>query len=171
METRRGTTWLIPRISAGTISADSRRHPGPSGSFISSENLLHIKISEVHVPVRSYVHGENVLALAETNPEQLHGQIPVVPLTPGHPIRRIIGRRYLQRAGGIVSIHVDGYRSAAIRCVKKISGVGSRLCYVDCDVEPLSRLGPANVHQVSRGNDLVVGIVVDLIRLPVKLRV
>jgi hypothetical protein len=152
-------------------AAPSLRHLGPSGSFISFENLLEIKIGQVHVPVRYNVHGENILALSEANLEQLRGQIPVVPLTPGQRIRRIIGRRYLQRAGGVVPIYIDGYRSAAIRCVKKIDDISPRLCYVDCDVEPLSGLGPADVDQVPRGNDLIEGVVVNLIRLPVNLRV
>ena len=64
-------------------------------SFISSENLFEIKISEVHVPVRSYVHGKNILSLAQVNLEELRDQIPVVPLTPSQRIRRIIGRRDL----------------------------------------------------------------------------
>lgn len=53
-----------------------------SDNFISSENLLEIKISEVHVSVRSYVHGENILSLAQAKLEELRDQIPVVPLTP-----------------------------------------------------------------------------------------
>src|SRR5579864_8763818 len=45
------------------------------------------------------------------------------------------------------------------------------MCYIYCDVEPLSGLGPANVGKVGGRNNLVEGVVVNRIRLPVELRV
>ena len=45
------------------------------------------------------------------------------------------------------------------------------MCHIDCNVEPLSRFGPTNVEQVCGRNDLVEGVIVDGIWLPLKFRV
>ena len=45
------------------------------------------------------------------------------------------------------------------------------MCHIYRNVEPLSGFGPANIEQVCRRNDLVEGVVVNRIRLPLKLRV
>jgi hypothetical protein len=70
-------------------------------------DLFEVEISQVHITVRQYVHGENISPFVETNLEKLRSQIPVVPLTPGQRVCGIICRRNLQRSGGVVSIHID----------------------------------------------------------------
>jgi len=85
-----------------------------AGTFHSSVGLLEVEVSEVHVAVRQYVYGENVLAFAERNFEKLRRQIPVVPLTPAQRVCRIIRGGDLQRSRGILSVHIDGYCSPAI---------------------------------------------------------
>src|SRR4029077_15020330 len=97
--------------------------------------------------------------------------VPVVPLTPGQRVCTIICRRDLQRSCRVLSIHIDGYCSATIRCVQEIGRVCSRVCHIYSDVEPLSGFGPANIEQVSRRNNLVEGVVVNRIWLAVHLRV
>src|SRR5579859_5244017 len=99
------------------------------------------------------------------------GQIPVMPLTPSHGVGRIICGSDLQRSCGVLSVRIDRYGSAVIRCVKKIESIGSRVRHVDRYVEPLSRFGPANIWQVSRRNNLVEGVIVNSIWLPFEFRV
>ena len=66
-----------------------------------------VEISQIHVTVRQYVYGEIVLPLAERNFEKLRSQIPVVPLTPGQRICRVMRCRDLQRSGRVLSVHID----------------------------------------------------------------
>src|SRR5271168_234285 len=80
-------------------------------------------------------------------------------------------RSDLQGPRRILSIHIDGYRSATIRRVQEIGRVRSRMFHINRDVEPLSGFGPANIEQVRRRNNLVEGVVVNRIWLAVKLRV
>src|SRR5258708_948731 len=95
----------------------------------------------------------------------------MVPLAPGQRVCRIICRGDLQRPGCVLSIHIDRYCSAAIRCVEEVGQVCSRLRHIDCDVEPLTGFGPANIEQICRRNNLVEGVIVDRIWLALKLRV
>src|SRR6185436_800934 len=73
----------------------------------SSTDLLEVEISQIHVAVRQYVDGENIFPFAETNLEELLSQIPVVPLAPGHGVRRIIGGPDLKRACFVRSVNID----------------------------------------------------------------
>jgi hypothetical protein len=82
------------RNSTWRQSSTDWRRGHPEGS-ISSVDLFEVEISQIHVAIRQYVYGENVLAFAERNCEKLRSQIPVVPLTPGHRICRIIRCRDL----------------------------------------------------------------------------
>jgi hypothetical protein len=66
-----------------------------------------IEISQIHVAVRQDVYGENIFPFAEPNSEKLRSQIPVVPLTPGQRVRRIICRRDLEGSSRVLSIHID----------------------------------------------------------------
>ena len=70
-------------------------------------DLFEIEIGQVHVTVRQYVHGENISPFVEANLEKLRSQIPVVPLTLGQRIGRVISRRDLQRSCGVHSIHIN----------------------------------------------------------------
>src|SRR5580692_588094 len=117
------------------------------------------------------MYGENVFPFLEANLEKLRRRIPVVPLTPGERVCGFICRSDLQGPCRILSIYIHGYCSATIRCVQEIGRVCSRICNIYCDVEPLSGLGPTNVEQVCRRSNLVEGVVVNRIRLPVELRV
>src|SRR5580658_2569257 len=133
--------------------------------------LLEVEVGEVHVAAGQYVYGENVFPFVEADLEKLRSQIPVVPLPPGYRVCRIICRSDLQGPGRILSIRVDGYCSPTVRRVKEIGPVCRRACHIYSDVEPLSGFGPANIEQVCRRNNLVEGVVVNRIRLPVELRV
>src|SRR5258708_12470352 len=95
----------------------------------------------------------------------------MVPLAPGQRVCRIICRGDLQRPGCVLSIHIDRYCSATIRCVEEVGHVCSRARYIDCDVEPLTGFGPANIEQIRRRNNLVEGVIVDRIWLALKLGV
>src|SRR5258708_3863543 len=77
-------------------------------------NRFEVEISQVHVSVRDYVHGENIFPFTERNFEKLRSQIPMVPLTPGERVCGIIGGGDWQRTGCVLAIHIDGYCSAAI---------------------------------------------------------
>src|SRR5580698_375336 len=55
--------------------------------------------------------------------------------------------------------------------VKKVGSVGSRVWRVNGYIEPFAGLGPANIGQVSRRNNLVEGVVVNLCGLPFELRI
>ena len=134
-------------------------------------SLLEIEISEIHIPVRQYADGEDIPALAEANFEEIRSQAPVVPLTPSHGVCRVKCGWDLHRPCSGLSIYVDGYCSAAIRRVKKISGVGPCVRDVDSYVEPLSWLGPADIGHISRRDNLVEGVVVNRDRLSLELRV
>jgi hypothetical protein len=68
---------------------------------------MEVEIRQIHVPERQYVDGENILAFAEINFEQLRGQIPMVPLTPRQRVCGIIRRRDLHWAGSVCPIHID----------------------------------------------------------------
>jgi hypothetical protein len=59
-------------------------------SSTSSVELFEVETSQIHVAVRQYVYGEDVFPFVETNLEKLRRQIPVVPLTPGQRVCRII---------------------------------------------------------------------------------
>ena len=74
---------------------------------ISSLDLFEVEISQIHVAVRQYVYGENVLAFTEMNFEKLRSQVPVVPLTPGQRICRVIRCRDLQRPRRVLSVQID----------------------------------------------------------------
>jgi len=76
-------------------------------AFISSADRFEVEISQVHVSVRQYVHGENIFPFAQVDFEKLRSQIPMVPLTPGNGVCRIIGCGDLQRPGRVLSIHID----------------------------------------------------------------
>src|SRR6266446_1348426 len=117
------------------------------------------------------MYHENILPFAKANLEKLRGQVPVVPLAPGHGVRRIIGGPDLKRACFVRSVHIDRYGTATIRGVEEIGRVGSRLRDIYRDIEPLAGFGPADIEHVSRRNNLVEGIVVNRGWLAVKLRV
>jgi hypothetical protein len=59
---------------------------------ISFVNPFEVEISQIHVSVRQYVYGENIFPFAQTDFEKLRSQIPMVPLTPGKRVCRIICR-------------------------------------------------------------------------------
>src|ERR1700683_183831 len=136
-----------------------------------SADWLEVEISQIHVAVRHYMHRENIFPFAQADFEKLRSQIPMVPLAPGKRVGRIICCADLQRSSRVLSVHIQRYCSAAVRRVKKIGCVFSRVFHIYRNVEPLSGLGPANIEQVWRRNNLVEGVVVNRIRLPVKLRV
>jgi hypothetical protein len=60
-----------------------------------------------------------MLAIVEMNSEKLWSQTPVVPLTPGQWVRRIVCGRDLQRSCCVFSIHIHCNCPAAIQCVKE----------------------------------------------------
>ena len=74
---------------------------------MSSVDLFEVEISQIHVPASQYVYSENIFPFAEMNFEELRSQIPVVPLTPGQGICRIICGRDLQRSCYVLSIYID----------------------------------------------------------------
>jgi hypothetical protein len=70
-------------------------------------NLFEVEISQIHVALRQYVYGENVLAFAEMNFEKLRSHVPVVPLTPVQRICWVIRCRDLQRPSRVLPVHID----------------------------------------------------------------
>src|SRR5580704_9778928 len=72
-----------------------------------SADPFEVEIGEIHVSVRQYVDGENIFSFAETDFEKLRSQIPMVPLTPGQWVCRIICCGDLKRAGYVLSVHID----------------------------------------------------------------
>lgn len=54
--------------------------------FISSVILFEVKIGQIHVAIGQDADGENILPFVKTHIEELRGQIPVVPLTPGQRV-------------------------------------------------------------------------------------
>jgi hypothetical protein len=74
---------------------------------ISFVDLFEVEISQIHVSVLQYVYGENIFPFAQTDFEKLGSQIPMVPLTPGKRISRIICCGDLQRSGYVLSAHID----------------------------------------------------------------
>jgi hypothetical protein len=57
-----------------------------STAFISSVILFEVKIGQIHVAIGQDADGENILPFVKTHIEELRGQIPVVPLTPGQRV-------------------------------------------------------------------------------------
>jgi hypothetical protein len=56
---------------------------------------IELEISQIHIAVGQYVHGENVFPLAEANLEKPRSQVPMVPLPPGQRVCGIIRGRDL----------------------------------------------------------------------------
>src|SRR5258707_6501865 len=97
------SSWSV-KISSQSSCKASAPHLEAS---ISSGDRFEVEISQIHVALRQYVYGENVLAFAERNLEKLRSQVPVVPLTPGQRICRVIRCRDLQSSRPALSVHID----------------------------------------------------------------
>jgi hypothetical protein len=72
-----------------------------------SADPFEVEIGEIHVSVRQYVDGENIFSFAETDFEKLRSQIPMVPLTPGKRVCRIIGCGDRQSSGRVLPIYIE----------------------------------------------------------------
>src|SRR5277367_3838815 len=91
------------------------------------------------------------------------GDAPVMPLTPCYGIGGVGGGDDGQGASGVLAVYVEGDRATAIGSVEEISGVGGGFGDFNGDIEPFAGLGPANVELIFRGQDDVVGIVVNVV--------
>ena len=89
-------------------------------------------------------------------------QIPVVPLPPGHRLRRVKSAHNRQRPRRILPVHVDGNAPAAIRRIQQIGSIFARLRHIDSHVEPLTRHRPSHIKQVRRRRHLVIRVIVNL---------
>jgi hypothetical protein len=66
-----------------------------------------VEISQIHVTVRQYVYGGNVLAFGEMNFEKLRHHTPVVPLAPGQRVCRVIRSRDLQWTSRVFPVRIN----------------------------------------------------------------
>ena len=73
-----------------------------------------IEIPQIHLTVGKDVHSEEIFAFVEMEFDELRGEIPVVPLTPGDGIGRIRSGGDLKRAGCVFAVDVDCDGSATI---------------------------------------------------------
>jgi hypothetical protein len=94
-------------LSAGCVGALQRLLRPRRLASISFMDWLKVEISEIHVAIRDYVYGEDIFSFAQTDFEKLWRQIPMVPLTPGKRVGRIIGCGDPERPGRVLSIHID----------------------------------------------------------------
>src|ERR1700753_575666 len=130
---------------------ENGRKPAQSGEGKSLASLVKIKVSQVHLPFGRNVNGQHTLPFWQLQFEQVWRDIPVVPLPPGDGVGCVERRGYRHRCTAWLPIHVDADASASIRGVKQIRVVDSFPGNLNCQVEPLSGLGSADVLLVLGG--------------------
>ncbi len=125
--------------------------------------LAEVKIRQVHLAFRDYVDSEHALSRRKLQLDQTWCKVPVMPLPPRHGIGRVECRHDRQRCTGRLSVYIQADASTAVRSVKQIRAVDSRVGNLDCNVEPLSGHGPADIELVLGWLNQIILRVVDLV--------
>jgi hypothetical protein len=124
-------------------------------------DFLEVENGQVHLAFRDDVDGENGFAGGKMKCREGRSDVPMVPLTPGHRIGCVIGGHDGKRAGGGLSVDIERDGAAAVGCVEQIGRIVAGFGYLYRDVEPFAGNGPADIEQIWRRHNLVVGVVVD----------